>query len=213
MSAGLPLLVDLRGRVVVVVGAGPVAAAKLETLAPAVPAITVVAPEAVEAVTAAARDGALRWECRPYADGDLAGAHLAVAATADATVNDAVAAEADRRGILCVRADAGGSAAFMGTVRRGPLTLAVATGTPALTRRVRQELAEAYGEEHGALAGLLADLRADPVVRAALAAVGGPERAARWRSILDTDILRIIRSGRLDLAKEVALACLSSPSG
>jgi hypothetical protein len=81
---------------------------------------------------------------------------------------------------------------------------------PALSRRLRAELAAAYGEEHGALAAFLADLRADEEVRRLLAPHDDPARAALWRSLLDTDILDHIRNGRPDLAKEVALACLSS---
>jgi hypothetical protein len=63
------------------------------------------------------------------------------------------------------------------------------------------------------LAALLGELRADEEVRRALSGLDDATRAARWRSIFDTDILQRIRSGRIDSAKEVALACLSSSSG
>ncbi len=194
----------------VVVGAGAVAAAKLRSLAPAEPSVDVIAPAAVEEIAAADARGELRWIRRAYRPGDLRGAVLAVAATSEPAVNDAVAQEARERSLLCVRVDGAGSAAFMGAIRRGPLTLAVASGSPALTRRLRAELEQVYGPEHGELAALLAELRADPQVRAELAELDEAGRAARWRAILDTDILGHIRAGRLDRAKEVALACLSS---
>jgi siroheme synthase-like protein len=212
-AAGLPLLVDLTGLRVVVVGAGPVAAVKLRSLKPAGASVTVVAPEATDELRGAAAAGLLTWEQRRYAEGDLEGAVLVVAATSDAEVNDAVAAEARVRSTLCVRVDAGGSASLMGAVRRGPLTVAVASGVPALSRRIRGELGAAYGEEWGVLAALLGELRGDPEVRARLAGTDDAGRAARWRSILDSDILSLIRLGRIDSAKEVALACLSSSSG
>jgi precorrin-2 dehydrogenase / sirohydrochlorin ferrochelatase len=213
VSAGVPLLVDLRGRRVVVVGAGPVAAAKVRSLQPAGPAVTVIAPDSCAEVDRMAAEGAVSRHVRRYAAGDLDGAHLAVAATADAVVNDAVAAEADERRIPCVRVDGGGSASLMGAVRRGPLTIAVASGVPALTRRVRARIGEVVDDAHGDLAALLADLRTDPRVRAALEPLPDAERAARWRAVLDTDILTLVRSGHIDSAKEVALACLSSSSG
>ena len=209
MIEGVPLLVDLRGSRAVVVGAGPVAAAKVRSIEPAGPQLDVIAPAAVPDIAAADGRGALRWLRRSYLPGDLDGAVLAVAATSDQAVNEDVAAEARERAVLCVRVDGGGSAAFMAAVRRGPLTLAVASGTPALTRRLRVELEQAYGPEHGHLAELLSELRESPEMRTLLAHLDDADRAALWRAILDTDILSHVRAGRLDIAKEVALACLS----
>jgi precorrin-2 dehydrogenase / sirohydrochlorin ferrochelatase len=209
---------------VVVVGAGPVAAAKLRSLRASGARITVIAPEAVAPVHDLVESGAITWEQRTYRPGDLTGALLVVAATASAAVNDAVAADAARQGTVCVRSDVpagaagapsavAGSAAFMGAVRRGPLTIAVASGVPALSRRLRTELADTYDEAYGDLAALLAQLRTDPQVQALLDPHDDATRAARWRLLLDTDILDHIRTGRIDLAKEVALACLSSSTG
>ena len=50
------------------------------------------------------RDG-ITLELRDFRDGDLDGAWYAIAATDDPAVNAAVVAEAERRGIFCVRAD------------------------------------------------------------------------------------------------------------
>lgn len=211
----LPLAIDLQGARVLVVGAGPVAAGKVERLLDAGAQVTVVAPEAVGSITAHAEAGALTWHQRRYAASDLAGVLLVVAATAEAEVNAHVAADAADRPVLCVRADGGGTAAFVAAVERGPLTITVSTGgaAPALAKRLRVEIAQAYGPEYGQLASLLGELRADPWVAAALAGLDDEQRAARWRSVLDVDILSHIRSGRIDLAREVALSCLSSSSG
>lgn len=211
---GIPLMIDLRGRRVVIVGAGRVAAAKVGSLEPLGARLTVIAPRAAPPIEEAVEAGTVAWERRTYRDGDLAGAHLGVAATSDPQANDAVAQEADRRGVLCVRVDGGGTAALMGAVRRGPLTLAVSTSgaSPALARRIRTDLAQRYGPEHGQLAALLGELRADPRVRAVLEGLDDAERAARWRRVLDADIVESLRNGRIDFAKEVALACLSSSS-
>lgn len=216
-AGGVPVAVDLDGRRVVVVGAGPVAEGKIASLtAVGAPAVTVVAPEATPGIRAAAAEGRVRWEARGYADGDLAEAWLVVAAAASAAVNGAVAAEAERRRIWCVRADdaEGGSAAVLAAVRRGPLLLAVSTSgaSPALSRRIRSELAVRYGPEYGEVAELLGELRMDARVRSALAAVGARERRARWRAVLDADIVALVREGRRSEAREVAAACLCSSS-
>lgn len=213
-ATGVPLLLRVDGRLVVGVGAGPVAAGKLLPLLEQGARLLLIAPKADDPIKAAAAEGLLEWQRRPYRDGDLEGAVLAVAATDAAPVNEAVLAEADRRGIPCARIDAGGSADFMADVRRGPLTLAVSTGgaSPALAARLREELEDAYGPEWGELAALLGELRADPAVRAALATIPPGERRLKWRCVLDTNILNLLRAGNIQAAREVAFACLSSSS-
>jgi precorrin-2 dehydrogenase/sirohydrochlorin ferrochelatase len=220
---GVPLLVRLAGRRVLCVGAGPVAAAKALPLLDAGADLLVVAPEAGPKVLDAAAAGRLRWQARRYRSDDLDGAVLAIAATADAAVNDRVVAESNGRRVLCVRVDAAGeaaavdaevraSAAFMGLVRRGHLTLAVSTDgrAPALARRLRSALAQSYGPEYGDLVDLLGELRRSPAVRARLAGLSDTERRARWRAVLDTDILMLLRAGKPEAATELAAACLCS---
>ncbi|HZB47903.1 MAG TPA: uroporphyrinogen-III C-methyltransferase, partial [Mycobacteriales bacterium] len=85
---------------------------------------------------------------RPYADGDLAGAWLVHACTDDPAVNAAVAAEAERRQVPCVRADAapGGTARTPAVARAGGLVVAVASADaaepdPGRVRAVRDAVA------------------------------------------------------------------------
>lgn len=214
-----PLLVglDLTDRPVTVVGGGTIATRKVEQLAQAGAVVTVVSPDATADIAAAAEAGRLGWHARPYAAGDLDGAMLAVAATADGDVNATVAADADRAGVWCVRADASrhSAASFVATVARGPLQFGVATGgaAPALAAHLARQLDGAYGPEWGELAELLGELRADPQVAAALAGCDADERARRWRSVLATDTLSHLRNGDRALARKVAATCLSSPSG
>ena len=96
---------------------------------------------------------------RPYRRGDLKGASLAFAATDAREVNAAVAREARERGIPVNVADepAEGDFALPATLRRGRLQVAVSTGgaSPALARRIRGELEEAFGPEW---AGLVEEL-------------------------------------------------------
>ena len=65
--------------------------------------VEVVAPQVTPGVEGMAPE--LRWTARPYRDGDLDGAWYALACTDDPAVNAAVAAEAERHRIFCVRAD------------------------------------------------------------------------------------------------------------
>lgn len=98
-------LVGLRltGRKVVVVGGGTVAQRRLPLLLANGADVHVIARAAGPAVEATA---GITLELRDYRDGDLDGAWYAIAATNDPAVNAAVVAEAERRYVFCVRADA-----------------------------------------------------------------------------------------------------------
>ena len=123
----LPLGLRLRDRRVVVVGGGPVALRRVGALMAAHAKVTVVSPTAVAAVEDLAERGQIDWHQRPYEPGDLNGAWLAMACTADATVNSEVLAEADEARIFCLRADdASGASAWMpATGRSGRATVSV----------------------------------------------------------------------------------------
>jgi uroporphyrin-III C-methyltransferase/precorrin-2 dehydrogenase/sirohydrochlorin ferrochelatase len=159
---------DLAGRRVVVVGGGTVAQRRIAGLLAAGADVEVVAPEATTAVEGMATAQELRWTARGYADGDLEGAWYAVACTDDAGVNAAVAAEAERRHVFCVRADdaPAGSAVTPAVGRHDGLTVGVLAGRrPRRSAAVRTALVEALQ------AGLVDD-SAEPV-RPGVALVGG----------------------------------------
>jgi uroporphyrin-III C-methyltransferase/precorrin-2 dehydrogenase/sirohydrochlorin ferrochelatase len=128
-----------------VVGGGRVAERRARALAEAGAAVTVVAPR----VTAELAALGVTVRRRRYRDGDLAGAWLAHAATDSPVVNAAVAAEAERERVWCVRADdAAASAAWTPAVaRHGDVTIAVtAGGDPRRATRIRAALALALAE-------------------------------------------------------------------
>lgn len=139
---GYPLLLNITGRSVVLVGGGPVAARRAEPLLAAGAEVTVVAPALCEELRALL--DRLRWVARPYQSTDLDGAWLVHAATDATEVNARVAAEAEERRIWCVRADDGErSAAWVPAVTRtDDITVAVsAGGDPARAQRVRSAIA------------------------------------------------------------------------
>ncbi len=194
----------------VCVGAGPVAAAKGLPLLGAGVDLVVVAPEAVADIQDAAAAQQLVWLRRRYEPGDLDGALLVIAATADRAADERVGLDAATARILCVRADGQGTAALPAVVRRGPLQLAVSTSgqAPALARRLREQLEGTYGPEWGELAALLGKLRARPDVRAALAGLDPAERRRRWRAAVDA----LLAGGRPSLDAATALRHLGGSS-
>ena len=138
-----PLLLELTGRRAVVVGGGAVALRRVRGLLDAGAAVAVIAPAVLPAL---AELSGVAVSLRGYEDGDLAGAWLAHACTDDPVVNGAVAAEALRLRIPCVRADlpAGGTARTPAVARAADLVVAVGSAgepDPGRVRAVRDAVA------------------------------------------------------------------------
>jgi uroporphyrin-III C-methyltransferase/precorrin-2 dehydrogenase/sirohydrochlorin ferrochelatase len=125
-----PLLLDLTGRKVVVVGGGDVASRRVVDLCRAGAAVTVVAPSVSGRIHHLVGTGEVQWEAREFAGRDVAGAWLVVAATDEPSVNERAVAAAQRNQTFCVRADSavGGNARTPAVLRRGPMTVAVNAG-------------------------------------------------------------------------------------
>jgi len=121
---GFPLLLDLTGRRVLVVGGGAVAVRRARSLADAGAEVLLVAPQVSDP------PAGVRIERRPFADADLDGAWLVVAATDDPAVNAEVAAGAETRRVFCVRSDeaSGGTARVPAVAEKDGLIVAVNGG-------------------------------------------------------------------------------------
>ena len=158
-----PINLVIRDRPVVVVGGGAVAARKCAELLDAGARVTVVAPKLDARLEAMRDNGEISHLEREFSRGDLAGAFLAFATTGNQAVNRAVAEEGKDCGILTTVADAPELCDFTlpAVVRRGDLQIAVSTGgnSPALARRIREELELRYGPEYEAALRLLGILR------------------------------------------------------
>ncbi|HLM77194.1 MAG TPA: bifunctional precorrin-2 dehydrogenase/sirohydrochlorin ferrochelatase [Rubrobacteraceae bacterium] len=142
-----PIFLDLEGKRCVVVGGGEVANRKARKLLQARAKVVVVSPEVKPELASMAAE----VRRRPYREGDLEGAFLVFAATDAREVNAVVAREARERGIPINVADkpSEGNFALPSVLRRGQLQVAVSTGgaSPALARKIRQELEDAFGSE------------------------------------------------------------------
>lgn len=157
------LFLELKNQPVVVVGAGKVAARKIRTLLAAEAKVTVVSPRALASIQKLAAARKVKWLRRPYRRGDLRGACLAVAATDNLEVNEAVCAEARQRRLLvnCIAPPAAGNFIVPSLVRRGGITLAISTGgaSPAFAKRLRLDLERFLGRRYPALLKRMAKTR------------------------------------------------------
>lgn len=208
--AGYPANLLVRGRRVVMVGGGRIAARKVQPLLDGGAVVEVVAPEACPEIRRWAEAGRLVLHERPFAPGDLDGAWLAFTATDDAEVNAAVHRAGEERRVWVNSADDPANCSFtlMSVIRRGDLVVSVGTGgrSPALAAHLRRRLEEEIGPEYETLLDLLAD------AREGLRSSGRSSEDANWQSAFDGGIVELVRTGRVDDAKELLRTCLSSSS-
>jgi precorrin-2 dehydrogenase/sirohydrochlorin ferrochelatase len=171
----LPVVLNLAGRLVVVVGGGGVGRRKAEAARAAGAAVRIVDPR-----PAGPEQAGVEWVAEAYRADHLTGAALAFAC-GPAEVNARVVADAAARGVWVNSATdpEAGDFVLPAAARRGGLTLAVSTGgaSPALARRLRDRLAAALTPALAAWADALEEARA-----AALATI--PDAAAR-RAVLE----------------------------
>jgi uroporphyrin-III C-methyltransferase/precorrin-2 dehydrogenase/sirohydrochlorin ferrochelatase len=205
----LPIFVDVRDRLVVVVGGGHVAQRKTEHLLKAHARVRVVAPQLC-AELAVFRDlGRIEHRPVPFSASQLEGAALAVAATDDATVNEAVSRAARERGIWVNVVDDAQRSAFIfpAIVDRSPLIVAVGTSgsSPTLARRVRTQIEALLPERLGALAEYAGRWR--QIVQGALP--GLPQRLRFWDGFFNGPVATQLLSGdtaTADVQMQAAIA-------
>lgn len=202
-----PVMLDLSGRLAVVIGGGPVGRRKTAGLLAAGGNVRLISLAAAPPDWHQPR---VEWRQEPYHSGHLNGAALVFAA-ASAEVNRQVAADARQAGIWVNVADDPEASDFLvpATLRRGDFVVAVGTGgaAPALARKVRDRLAEQFDESFGQWGAILAELR--PGV---LKALPDPERRqalleswCRWPWL---ELLRRKGQAAVRTALEAELAAL-----
>lgn len=152
MADLFPAFLKLEGRRCILVGAGRIAEQKLGSLLSAGAQVRVIAPSALPNIRELAQHGGVAWIEREFANGDLDGAFLVIAATGNPDINEIVFREAEARGILCNAVDEPERCHFYfpAVVRRGDLQIAISTAgkSPALAQRIRVELEKQFAPQY-----------------------------------------------------------------
>ncbi len=154
----------LRGRRCLVIGGGALGLEKAEGLLACDGDVTVISPDVGPELEALASEGSIGWEPREYAGPeDLEGAFMAIACTDSTDTNIRIYEDAERRAMLVNIVDVPPLCNFIlpAIVRTGPLAIAISTAgaSPALAKRIRNQIADEYGEPYAKLAIMLNDVR------------------------------------------------------
>lgn len=208
-----PALLDLKDRLVLLVGGGRVAARKLASLLEAGARVRLVSPRLCPEARELAGAPEVELRERGFLAGDLEGAWLAISATDDEALNRSVARAAEAARVFVNVVDVPPLCSFIvpAVVRRGELTLAVSTGgaSPAAARRLRQSLQEQFGPEWEVY---LAILRA---ARQKLTALGRPaaENRPLFYELVDSELMARVAAGDAAGVEEVLARVLGPGFG
>src|SRR6185295_7397304 len=130
-----------------------------------------------------------------YRQGDIQGYRIAIAATADDTAQQEIAAEANAAGVLLNVVDQPDLCDFIvpSLMERGDLLIATSTSgkSPAMARRIRQELEGHFGPEYAQALLLLGRLR-EYLSRRSLPPA---ERTRILNALVDSPLLNHLQQG------------------
>ena len=209
MKKYYPAFADIEDQPCLVVGGGGIAEEKTAALLDCGADVTVISPDATAALRDRADRGEINWIARQYEPGDVRGHRLVISATDSTVVNERVYRDAEAEGVMVNVVDVPALCRFIvpSVVRRGDLCIAISTGgkSPALAKKIRGQLEGAFGTEYAVLLDLLGQYR--PRMKAT-----HPDdietRARLWPSLVDSDILDLIREGRADEARDRVESCI-----
>lgn len=185
-----PINLELQGRRAVVIGEFAVRERKHQGLLAAGAEVTIIAEEPSIILDALETEGRTKVVRRGYEKGDLVGAFVAVVSSDDANERGAIWLESRVEHVLLNTMDDIPHCdwAAPALVRRGDLIIAISTGgrSPALAKRLREDLSRQFGPEWTDMLQVLGDVREEtlpllPDMR---------DRSRRWSHALDLDELR-----------------------
>ncbi|WP_160724262.1 precorrin-2 dehydrogenase/sirohydrochlorin ferrochelatase family protein [Bacillus sp. USDA818B3_A] len=151
MSTNYPIMLQLDGKMAVVIGGGKVAERKVRGLLGTGANVKVISPEATAALQTLFHDGKLIWEKRSFLKEDLQDASLIFAATDNKDTNQMVKSLAEKHQLVTIADDPGQSDFHLPAhVQRGRLSIAISTGgaSPTLAKKLCVELEQRFDERY-----------------------------------------------------------------
>ncbi len=161
--AKYPVFLEMAGRRAVVVGAGPVAIRKAQSLLDAGARLIIVSDAVDETLISRFKSANVEFIKSKYSKNYLAGAVLVIAATNKTEVNQQIYKDCQQLEILCNVVDDPRHCDFFvpSIVKRGDLQIAVSTegDCPAYAGHIKKKLEALFTENHGRFVDELEQIR------------------------------------------------------
>lgn len=204
-----PININLQDCKCLVVGGGRVAERKVMSLLECGAMVWVVSPELTQNLEKLALEGLINYLNREYEPDDLEDCVLVISAADDQQINFRVASDCFSRNILVNVVDDPEICNFTvpSVLRRGSLCIAISTDgkSPALAKKIREELENLFGTEYAEFLELLGEIR-NKVLRDV---PDGEDRRKIFECLTNSNILELIREGQKELIEEQVVRCMS----
>jgi precorrin-2 dehydrogenase / sirohydrochlorin ferrochelatase len=193
-----PAFLDLMDVSCLVVGGGQVGERKVKTLQSCGARVFMISRELTPYLEEEVRQDRIELLAPDYQPGHLTGKFLVIGATDDSLLNGKIGREARERGILCNIVDKPQECNFIlpSLVTRGDLTIAVSTAgkSPALAKKVRQDLEQEFTEIYGLYLELLGQIRNEILARK----MSQQENKKIFQTLVNSPVLSWLKSGNFE---------------
>ena len=208
MTSMYPVTLKLAGKFCTVVGGGLVAVRKVKSLLEQGAEVTVISPVLDEELIAIQEQ--FVWRNSMYSDGMLKGSFLVIAATDSRDVNHAVYEWCEEHQVLVNVVDSLQESSFTvnAMVQRGDFMLAVSTSgiSPAVSKKVREDLELQYGPEYGTMLEILEEAREE-----ALRTIEDASKRRRFlQSVASMELPELLKQETKEEVQKRVKLCLSS---
>ncbi len=188
-----PVFLNLTCKKCLVVGGGTVAERKVLKLLECGARITVVATELNDSLNRMRQETLIDCIFDEYRSNYVENFFLVIGATDQYDVNRRIYQDATERGILVNIVDEPEKCNFIvpAHFEQGELSIAISTAgkSPALARRIKEELAKAYGKEYEILVAVMGYIRKQVASKGR----SSEENKKIFEAVLDSDLLDLIR--------------------
>ncbi len=208
MAQYYPVNLLLKEKNCLVAGAGKVAERKVKRLLECGAKVLVISPEIAPGLKNLAEKEKISYKKRKLNLTDLSGAYLVIAATSDAKLNADISNFCRATNILINVVDSPEECSFTlpALIMKRDLTITISTEgiSPALAKKIRQDMGAKFGAEYDALLRIMKEIR--PLAIKEIKNI--KTRKAFFQKILEPDILNLLRRKKYSLAKKKIITSL-----
>jgi precorrin-2 dehydrogenase/sirohydrochlorin ferrochelatase len=205
MKKYYPVSLDMTDKRCVIIGGGAVAERKAERLIECNAQVVVVSRSLTPVLEDRKKADTIEHIDADYEKKTLRGAFMVIGATDRDDVNAQVSQDALSLGILVNIVDDPDrcNVILPSLLQQGDLSIAISTGgkSPALARKIREELQQQYGPEYESLLTIMGSLRK----RVLAQGHASEANKAVFEALVRSDMLQAIRNGNGNLVKKIIL--------
>ena len=206
-----PVFLDLQNISCLVIGGGQVGERKVKTLQSCGAKVYLISPELTPYLKGEIGQSRITWLAQSYQTEHLQDMSLVIGATDDPKLNEKIGREAWERGMLVNIVDSPKECNFIlpSLVSRGDLTLAISTAgkSPALAKKIRQDLEKQFPEIYGLYLELLGQIRTHVLARG----MSQKENKKIFEALVNSPLLSWLEAGDLDSLYDLLDRLLDPP--